>query len=54
MTDKLPADPRDWPDEIKLEHSMRMAEKLIDQHPQLAAVWLRSADILRARLPSKA
>lgn len=50
MTASLPADPRDWPDEAKLAHSMRMAERLIDRYPQIAAVWLKSADIVRARL----
>ena len=43
-----------WDDHTKLEHSMKMAEKLIDSHPQLAEVWLKSADIIRTRIASLA
>ena len=46
--------PISWDDHTKLEHSMKMAEKLIDSHPQLAEVWLKSADIIRTRIASLA
>jgi hypothetical protein len=41
-----------WDDHTKLAHSMRMAEKLIDSHPHLAEVWLKSSDLIRTRIAS--
>lgn len=41
-----------WSDEKKLAHAMERAEKLIDTKPHLAAIWLKSADIIRARIAS--
>lgn len=46
-------DPRYWDDQVKLEHSMRMAEHLIDTRPELAEIWLRSADILRTKIANQ-
>jgi hypothetical protein len=46
----LPADPRDWPDAVKLAHAMRMAERTIDRHPGIAEMWLRSCDTIRSRM----
>jgi hypothetical protein len=34
----------------KLAHAMAMAEKLLDRYPQLAEMWLHSADLIRNRI----
>jgi hypothetical protein len=49
MGPHLPADPRDWPDAVKLAHAHRMAERTMDRHPGIAAAWLRTIDIIQAR-----
>jgi hypothetical protein len=41
-----------WSDELKLSHAMERAEQLIDAKPRLAEIWLKSADIIRARIAS--
>jgi len=50
----LPADPRDWPDAVKLVHAMRMAEKTIDRYPNIADSWLQACDTIRSRMVSQA
>lgn len=50
MGPHLPADPREWPDAVKLVHATRMAEKTIDRYPDIAESWLRTCDIIRDRM----
>jgi hypothetical protein len=50
MGPQLPADPREWPDGVKLAHAIRMAEKTIDRYPGIAESWLRTCDTIRSRM----
>lgn len=42
--------PFNWCDQQKLTHAMAMAEKLLDRYPQLAEMWLDSADLILNRI----
>jgi hypothetical protein len=42
--------PFNWSDQQKLDYAMTMAEKLLEIHPQLAMIWLNSADLIRNRI----
>ena len=38
----------DWNLERRLDHAIRMIERTIDRYPDLAEMWFRDADHLRA------